>query len=100
MAADVTARIAAEHALQDDFGCIDYQGAYTKELIDETDYPSFDIAASDKAFYGWKKHKKADIMTFRDNGYISPMTGTRAPAHHTSWIEALDDSMAAYLKSH
>ena len=99
MAADVTARIAAEDALEDDFGCIDYQGAYTKELIDETDYPSFDIAASDKAFYGWKKHKKADIMTFRDNAYVSPMTGTQAPLHHTEWVDALDDSMAAYLKS-
>ncbi|MGR3290263.1 MAG: NAD(P)-binding domain-containing protein [Paracoccaceae bacterium] len=99
MATDVSARIAAEDALKDDFGCIDYQGAYTKELIDETDYPSFDIAASDKTFYGWKNHKKADIMTFRDNAYVSPMTGTQAPLHHTAWVDALDDSMAAYLRT-
>jgi trimethylamine monooxygenase len=99
MEADVTDRIAREDAIEDDYGCIDYQGAYVQELIDETDYPSFDIPASNAAFYAWKKHKKANIMTFRDNGYVSPMTGTQAPEHHTKWKDALDDSMAAYLKS-
>ncbi len=95
--ADVTAREAAEDALEDDYACIAYQGAYTKELIDETDYPSFDIEAANQAFYEWKKHKKKNIMTFRDNGYVSPMTGTKAPPHHTPWKDALDDSLESYL---
>ena len=99
MEADVTDRVAREDMIEDDYGCIDYQGAYVQELIDETDYPSFDIPASNAAFYAWKKHKKANIMTFRDNGYVSPMTGTQAPEHHTKWKDALDDSMAAYLKT-
>ncbi len=97
--ADVAARQAAEAALEDDYACIDYQGAYTQELIDETDYPSFDIKASNQAFYEWKKHKKKGIMSFRDNGYTSPMTGTKAPAHHTPWAKALDDSMESYLQT-
>jgi len=96
--ADVAARKVAEGELADDFACIDYQGAYTQELIDETDYPSFDIKAANQAFYEWKKHKKADIMTFRNNGYTSPMTGTKAPAHHTPWKDALDDSLESYLE--
>ncbi len=96
--ADVARRKAEEAALEDDFACIDYQGAYTQELIDETDYPSFDIPASNAAFYAWKKHKKKDIMTFRNNGYVSPMTGTEAPPHHTPWKDALDDSLEDYLK--
>ena len=95
--ADVAARKAEEAALADDFACIDYQGAYTQELIDETDYPSFDIKASNQAFYEWKKHKKADIMTFRNYSYTSPMTGTKAPPHHTPWKDALDDSKESYL---
>ena len=99
MQADWKKRQAEEDALEDDYGCIAYQGAYTKELIDETDYPSFDIEAANQAFYEWKKHKKQDIMTFRDNGYVSPMTGTKAPAHHTSWKEALDDSLKNYLQT-
>ena len=64
-----------------------------QELIDETDYPSFDIEAANQAFYEWKKHKKKGIMNFRDHGYVSPMTGTKAPAHHTHWVDALDDSL-------
>lgn len=96
--ADVKARKDAEAALADDYACIDYQGAYTKELIDETDYPSFDIEAANQAFYEWKKHKKKDIMTFRNNGYTSPMTGTKAPPHHTPWKDALDDSLEDYLQ--
>ena len=99
MKQDVIDRIEAEDALQDDYGCIDYQGAYTKELISETDYPSFDIEASDKAFYEWKKNKKKDIMGFRDNRHISPMTKTIAPAHHTKWVDALDDSLESYLQT-
>lgn len=97
--ADPKAREAAEDALEDDYACIAYQGAYTKELIDETDYPGFDIEAANQAFYGWKKHKKQGIMKFRDHGYVSPMTGTKAPDHHTPWVDAMDDSLEAYLKS-
>ena len=41
--ADVAKRQAEEALLADDYACIAYQGAYTQELIDETDYPSFDI---------------------------------------------------------
>ncbi|MEM1264582.1 MAG: NAD(P)/FAD-dependent oxidoreductase [Pseudomonadota bacterium] len=98
MEADWTQRQADEDALEDDYGCIRYQGDYTKELIDETDYPSFDIEAANQAFFEWKKHKKKGIMGFRDHGYVSPMTGTMAPAHHTPWVSALDDSLESYLK--
>jgi trimethylamine monooxygenase len=98
MAADVAARVAAEDALPDDYARIRYQGDYVRELIAETDYPSFDVGASDEAFIQWKKHKKADIMAFRDNAYVSPMTGTLSPKHHTRWVDAMDDSLEAYLR--
>ncbi|MGI9484453.1 MAG: NAD(P)-binding domain-containing protein [Geminicoccaceae bacterium] len=97
MRADVEDRIAREDAGEDDYDAIRYQGDYTGELIAETDYPSFDIDAANEAFFQWKKHKKQGIMTFRDHGYASPMTGTQAPAHHTPWTDALDDSLEAYL---
>ena len=97
--ADVTARELAEDAITDPYGPIKYQGAYVRELIDLTDYPSFDIPGSDATFFAWKKHKVKGIMTFRDNAYRSVMTGTMAPLHHTPWKEALEDSMESYLKS-
>ncbi len=99
MIKDVEDRVAAEDALEDDYGCIDYQGAYTGELIAETDYPSFDIAGACDAFKQWKKHKKQGIMSFRDNCYKSVMTGSMAPVHHTPWVEALDDSMESYMQN-
>ncbi|MBY8974480.1 NAD(P)/FAD-dependent oxidoreductase [Rhodobacteraceae bacterium NNCM2] len=97
--ADVEERVAAEDALEDDYDCIRYQGAYTGELMEETDYPSFDIEAANQAFFEWKKHKKENIMTFRNHGYVSPMTGTKAPPHHTPWKDALDDSLESYLQT-
>ncbi|SHL23592.1 trimethylamine monooxygenase [Roseovarius marisflavi] len=99
MEADWKRRQAEEDALEDDYACIKYQGGYTAELIDETDYPSFDIDASNDAFFKWKKHKKQAIMEFRNHGYVSPMTGTMAPAHHTPWVDALDDSLESYLQT-
>ena len=99
MVADVEARQAAEAALQDDYACIWYQGDYTKELIEETDYPSFDVEGACQAFKAWKGHKMRDIMTFRDNAYASVITGTMAPLHHTPWKDALDDSLDVYLQN-
>ena len=74
-----------------------YQGDYIQDLIEATDYPTFDIAGVNKTFLEWKKHKKENIMTFRDHAYRSLMTGSQSPVHHTPWIDALDDSLESYL---
>jgi trimethylamine monooxygenase len=95
--ADVAEREAREEASDDTKYAIKYQGDYVKELIAETDYPSFNVDGACEAFYEWKKHKTKDIMAFRNHSYRSVMTGTMAPAHHTPWKDALDDSMEAYL---
>jgi len=99
MQADVEDRVTREDANEDDYACIRYQGDYVKELIAETDYPSFDVDGANEAFFQWKKHKKQDIMTFRNNSYKSVITGTMAPAHHTPWKDALDDSLESYLEN-
>jgi trimethylamine monooxygenase len=70
-----------------------------KELIAETDYPSFDVDGACEAFFQWKGHKAEDIMTFRDNAYKSVITGTMAPIHHTPWKLALEDTMESYLNN-
>ncbi|MFX0542904.1 NAD(P)-binding domain-containing protein [Roseovarius sp. S4756] len=99
MEADVADRIKREDAGEDDYDAIWYQGDYIKELIAETDYPSFDVEGACKAFKEWKGHKKQDIMTFRNNSYKSVMTGTMAPKHHTPWKDAMDDSLEVYLQN-
>lgn len=78
---------------------IKYQGAYVKELIAETDYPSFDVDGACEAFFEWKHHKAENIMAFRDNSYKSVITGTMAPVHHTPWKDALDDTLEVYLQN-
>ncbi|OQM76209.1 NAD(P)-binding domain-containing protein [Manganibacter manganicus] len=96
--ADVEDRVAREDAGEDDHDAIEYQGSYVKELIAETDYPSFDVDGANEAFFEWKKHKKQGIMEFRNHAYKSVITGTMAPLHHTPWKDALDDSMESYLR--
>jgi trimethylamine monooxygenase len=96
---DVEDRVRHEDEGQDAHDAIHYQGDYVKELIAETDYPSFDVDGACEAFFEWKEHKKKGIMTFRDNAYKSVITGTMAPVHHTPWKQALEDSMESYLKN-
>ncbi|MCB5162828.1 NAD(P)-binding domain-containing protein [Marinomonas algarum] len=76
-----------------------FQGDYILELIEATDYPTFDIKGVNKTFLEWKNHKKQDIMNFRNYSYRSLMTGTMSPPHHTPWIDALDDSLESYLSN-
>ncbi|MFN7003706.1 MAG: NAD(P)/FAD-dependent oxidoreductase, partial [Roseinatronobacter sp.] len=97
--ADVEERVAREDAGSDAKYAIQYQADYVKELVAETDYPSFDIDGASEAFFEWKKHKGKDIMAFRDNSYRSVITGSMAPVHHTPWKDALDDSMESYLQN-
>ena len=96
---DVADRVAREDAGEDAHDAIHYQGDYVKELIAETDYPSFDVDGACEAFIQWKGHKAEGIMTFRDNAYKSVITGTMAPIHHTPWKHALEDTMESYLNN-
>ncbi len=99
MHADSEAWGAREDTLEDAKAMIVFQGDNIKELVALTDYPSFDIDGVNQAFFEWKKHKAEDIMGFRNRTFTSLMTGNPQPAHHTPWVEALDDSMKSYLRT-
>ncbi|EXJ12964.1 MULTISPECIES: NAD(P)-binding domain-containing protein [Nitrincola] len=99
MIADNLAWRAKEETLETAQEMFEFQGSYIQALIDATDYPSFDISAVNKTFLQWKKDKYEDIMGYRNKTYRSLMTGTQATPHHTPWLEALDDSLEAYLKT-
>ncbi len=96
-AAEIARQQAIEDEITDDYGLIDYQGEYTQDLVDQTDYPDFNTPLVSKMFKDWKGHKKKSIIGYRDHGHTSPLTGTVAPIHHTPWDQALDDSMESYL---
>jgi len=74
-----------------------YQGAYVKDLIKDTNYPTFDVDKVNEVFLHWKHDKMDSIMGYRDVSYPSVLTGTPSPKHHTKWIDALDDSLECYL---
>jgi trimethylamine monooxygenase len=99
MTADSLAWREREEKLETDEDMIWFQGDNVRELIDMTDYPSFDIEAVNKTFMEWEHHKHDDIMGFRNNCYRSLMTGNMQPKHHTPWVEAMDDSMESYLQT-
>ncbi len=88
---------AREETLADDEQMIWFQGDNIQELLDETDYPRFDVETANQTFMEWEHHKHDDIMGYRDNAHKSFITGNMQTVHHTKWLEAMDDSMESYL---
>lgn len=76
---------------------VKFQADYIRDLIEQTDYPMFDLDEVTATFMAWKKDKKKNILTYRDKAYRSVMTGTMALEHHTPWLSELDDSLERYL---
>ena len=90
---------AREETLQDDEQMIWFQGDYVQALIEQTDYPNFDVEATNQTFMQWEHDKHDDIIGYRNNAHRSLMTGNMQPLHHTPWLEAMDDSMESYLQT-
>jgi len=85
-----------------DHRCIHFQGNYMKELIDLTDYPSFDVEETKRRFFEWEEHKQEGIMTFRDNAYKSVVTGNMAAllldrnGKRIMWKDAMADTCESF----
>lgn len=90
------AREAALETHEDD---IDFQGAYVRDLINETDYPDFAVEDQAELFKLWLQHKHEDIMGYRNQCYASTVTGTMAPPLPGPWMELLDDSLETFMTS-
>ncbi len=74
-----------------------FQGDYVQKLLDQSDYPNFDVQGINNTFMDWEHHKHDDIMGYRDNGHRSLMTRNMQPVHNKVWLEAMDDSLESYL---
>ncbi|MFT8276163.1 NAD(P)-binding domain-containing protein [Kerstersia gyiorum] len=97
MVADSLAWQEREATVQDGFDAVDFQTAYVRDLMDRTDYPGFEAEQVAVLLKQWLRDKQKNILTYRDRCYVSVVTGTKAPAHHTPWMEELDDSMERFL---
>jgi trimethylamine monooxygenase len=98
MAADSREWVTRELKSADAFDEIDFQAAYILDLLEDTDYPAFDVASVADIFKQWEHDKQADILGYRNKSYRSTQTGTLAPVHHTPWMDAMDDSLETFLQ--
>ncbi len=89
--------LAREEACENADEDIDFQAAYIRDLLKASDYPNFDVEGMATLFKAWQRDKQEDILGYRDRSYASTMTGTMSPLHHTPWMQALDDSLEAFL---
>ncbi|WP_143960622.1 flavin-containing monooxygenase [Litoribacter populi] len=94
---DIAKWMAGEAATVTHEDHVDFQTDYVRELIDNTDYPSFDLDSVAELFKIWLKQKEENILTYRDQVYKSVMTNTLAVKHHTSWMEEMNDSLDKFL---
>jgi trimethylamine monooxygenase len=63
------------------------------------DYPDFNLQLKADNFKEREHDKDDSILTYRDKAFRSACTGTLSPVHHSTWLEALDDSRDTYLNS-
>lgn len=96
-AADIDEWSAREAALDGSDDAIEFQAAYIRDLVDQTDYPEFHVEAQGELFKQWHLDKEADAMGYRNRSYRSTLTGTIAPPLHEAWINILDDSAEYFL---
>ena len=82
-------------SLKDGTEEITFQGDFVKELVEESDY-GFDLDVDD-IFHSWKADKYKDIMSYRDQSFASKFTGTQSPIHHSTFMDALDDSLECFM---
>ncbi|ACU98034.1 flavin-containing monooxygenase [Saccharomonospora viridis] len=89
---------AREEALSSMMEAVEFQADHLRDLLQNLDYPKFDVDMTVEHFRTWLGHKQEDITGYRNRGgFASPVTGTVSPALHTSWWEMLDDSPEAFL---
>jgi trimethylamine monooxygenase len=88
---------AREEKLESASDEIDFQTDYVRDLLTDTDYPHLDVDGVADLLKEWKHHKEEDILGYRDHSYRSVLTGNTAPVHHTPWMQAMDDSLEAFL---
>lgn len=96
--ADIDEWLQAQDRLDSHGDEVDFQTNYLRELIADTDYPSFDLDRVSVLFKQWLADKEADILGYRDNVHDSVLTNTTAAPHHTAWLHAMDDSLEGFLE--
>ncbi len=99
MDADIAAWRERQAVLNGPSDDIDFQTEYVRDLLQDVDYPAFDLDLVCAHFKTWEHHKEESITGYRDRSFSSPCTGTVGPVHHTPWWKEPDDSLATFLRT-
>ena len=84
-------------ALKDCHDEINFQTDFVMDLAKDTNYKyNLDVG---EIFHSWEHDKDKDILTYRDVSFASKFTGNQSPIHHSTFMSALDDSMATFLST-
>ena len=83
------------NAMKTAYDEIDFQGDFVNDLAEESGY-GHKIDVRD-IFKVWKGHKEENLLTYRDKQFTSLYTGNTSPPPPKTFMEALDDSMAAFI---
>ena len=83
--------------LKDCHDDINFQTEYLVDIAKDANY-GYDLDTAQQ-FHDWEHHKHEDILTYRDRSHASKFTGTQSPIHHSTFMKALDDSMATFLNT-
>lgn len=68
-------------------------GVNCSRFLQYSDYPKHDIDKMNDYFKQWKKDKYENILTYRDKGFDSVITGRGKVTMNIPWIKAMDDSL-------
>ena len=74
---------------------IDYQTDFVKDLCADVKF-QYDVDYAD-VYHVWEDHKRENILTFRDQAFVSKFTCTLAPLYHTTFMKAFDDSLRSFV---
>jgi trimethylamine monooxygenase len=96
--ADIEKWLQGEEDAKTPFDHVDFQTEYIRDLIERTDYPTFNIDQVAIMFKSWIHDKEDNVLTYRDKIYTSVMDQCKAEKHHTPWMNELDDSIERYLE--
>ncbi|KXJ25602.1 Flavin-containing monooxygenase FMO GS-OX-like 9 [Exaiptasia diaphana] len=95
MEADVDKWTLRLNKIDDMNGIIDFQTDYVKSLAEEVNY-GYDVDCADMIKYRLG-YTVDHPLTYRDTCYVSKYSGVESIKHHTSFMEAFDDSMETFL---
>ncbi|CAF2158771.1 unnamed protein product [Rotaria magnacalcarata] len=75
---------------------IDFQADYIKDLLahcNESNAPTFDVDAIAEIFKQFLRDKKNSFLTYRDQIFVSTITGKWSLAPSVPWMKVMDDSI-------